>query len=73
MSLELLASFTRSPGSARLHFFDGGFPYKDRLQTKVGTLVLTSLLEDLVYAWNTWPGTGRRNPGVCVPLSKVGA
>ena len=26
----------------------GGFPYENRLQKKVGTLILTSLLEDLV-------------------------
>ena len=36
----------RSP-SALLPFFGGGFPYENRLQKK-GTLILTSLLEDLV-------------------------
>ena len=30
----------------RWAFFGGGFPYKNR-QKKVGTLILTSLLEDL--------------------------
>ena len=34
-------------GLALLPFFGGGFPTKNRLQTKVGTLILTSLLEDL--------------------------
>ena len=29
-------------------FFGGGFPYQNRLPRKVGTLILTSLLEDLV-------------------------
>ena len=39
----------RSPSSALSHpFFGGGFSYKNRLQKKVGTLILTSLLEDLV-------------------------
>ena len=28
-------------------FFGGGFPYENRLQKKVGSLILTSLLEDL--------------------------
>ena len=28
-------------------FFGGGFSYQNRLQTKVGSLILTSLLEDL--------------------------
>ena len=36
----------RSPSSALLPFFLGGFPYQNRLQ-KQGTLILTSLLEDL--------------------------
>ena len=39
---------TRSPSSALLPFFGGGFPYSNKLQKKVGTLILTSLLEDLV-------------------------
>ena len=30
-----------------LSLFEGGFPYQNRLQKKVGTLILTSLLEDL--------------------------
>ena len=31
------------------YFFWGGFPYYNFLQKQVGTLILTSLLEDLVY------------------------
>ena len=39
---------TRSPSGALLPtFFWGGFPNSNRLQKKVGTLILTSLLEDL--------------------------
>ena len=30
-----------------MSFLGGGFPYSNRLQQKVGTLILTSLLEDL--------------------------
>ena len=37
----------RSLSNALLPFFGGGFPYFNRLQKKVGTLILTSLLEDL--------------------------
>ena len=37
-------------------FFLGGFPYQNKLQTK-GTLILTSLLEDLVLIkWVSKPG-----------------
>ena len=36
-----------SPSSALLTFFGGGFPYQNRIQNKVGTLILTSLPEDL--------------------------
>ena len=50
LSMELgstcFPSTTRSPGSVLLHFFGGGLPYENRLQKK-GTLILTSLLEDL--------------------------
>ena len=51
--MDLFSGFqklTRSPSSALLPFFWGGFPYKNRLQKKVGTLILTSLLQDLVKA-----------------------
>ena len=39
-------TLTRSPSSALLPFFGGGFPY----YRKKGTLILTSLLEDLSKA-----------------------
>ena len=42
----MLDSASRFPSSAPLPFLGGGFPYYDRLQKK-GTLILTSLLQDL--------------------------
>ena len=36
-------------------FWLGGFPYYNRLQKKDGTLILTSLLEDLEFVRCVWP------------------
>ena len=38
------------PEETLVPFFEGGFPCENRLQKKVGTLFLTSLLEDLGVA-----------------------
>ena len=42
----------------------GGFPYKNRLQKKVGTLVLTSVLEGLIVVF--WCGASGRVGSVVV-------
>ena len=49
---------TRSPVVPLSHpFFGGGFPYKNKLHKKVDTLILSSLLEDLVIV-HSWFGLG---------------